>query len=155
MLACGGTNADHLLLWIHNSCKDALLIQLKKKKEQSTKMQRFFLTSVQQDILCRSPGSIDCDTLLKALKHKCRYVMLEVFGDKAPLGEYMKRMQRLEDIQVRLISSHLCVRDPPQSLAPPDHNSATKTHRFVALCVCITYDRFYAKQIVIQSGTIS
>ena len=39
MLACGGTNADHLLLWIHNSCKDALLIQLKKKKEQSTKMQ--------------------------------------------------------------------------------------------------------------------
>ena len=74
MLACGGTNADHLLLWIHNSCKDALLIQLKKKKEQSTKMQRFFLTSVQQDILRRSPGSIDCDTLLKALKHKCRYV---------------------------------------------------------------------------------
>ena len=98
MLACGGTNADHLLLWIHNSCKDALLIQLKKKKEQSTKMQRFFLTSVQQDILCRSP--IDRDTLLKALKHKCKYVMLEVFGGKAPLGEYVKRMQRLEDMHM-------------------------------------------------------
>ena len=79
-------------------------------------MQRFFVTSVQQDILGRSP--IDRDTLLKALKHKCKYVMLEVFGGKAPLGEYVKRMQRLEDIQVRLISSHLCVRDPPQSLAP-------------------------------------
>ena len=26
--------------------------------------------------------------LLKALKHKCKYVMLEVFGGKAPLGEY-------------------------------------------------------------------
>ena len=79
-------------------------MQLKKKKEQSTKMQRFFLTSVQQDILCRSP--IDRDTLLKALKHKCKYVMLEVFAGKAQLGEYMQRMQRLEYMHVRLISSH-------------------------------------------------
>jgi hypothetical protein len=83
-----------------STTKDALLVQLKKKKEQSTKMQRFFLTSVQQDILCRSPRSIDRDTLLKALKHKCKYVMLEVFGGKAPLGEYVKRMQRLEDMHM-------------------------------------------------------
>eukprot|EP00966_Prymnesium_polylepis_P032150 748159-Prymnesium_polylepis.2 len=48
----------------------------------------------------RSPRSIDRDTLLKALKHKCKYVMLEVFGGKAPLGEYVKRMQRLEDMHM-------------------------------------------------------
>ena len=102
-----------------STTKDALLVQLKKKKEQSTKMQRFFLTSVQQDILCRSP--IDRDTLLKALKHKCKYVMLEVFAGKAQLGEYMQRMQRLEYMHVRLISSHPMSRSathPPAAPAP-------------------------------------
>ena len=102
-----------------STTKDALLVQLKKKKEQSTKMQRFFLTSVQQDILCRSP--IDRDTLLKALKHKCKYVMLEVFAGKAQLGEYMQRMQRLEYMHVGLISSHPMSRStthPPAAPAP-------------------------------------
>ena len=100
-----------------STTKDALLVQLKKKKEQSTKMQRFFLTSVQQDILCRSP--IDRDTLLKALKHKCKYVMLEVFAGKAQLGEYMQRMQRLEYMHVRLISSHPMSRSATHPPAAP------------------------------------
>ena len=100
-----------------STTKDALLVQLKKKKEQSTKMQRFFLTSVQQDILCRSP--IDRDTLLKALKHKCKYVMLEVFAGKAQLGEYMQRMQRLKYMHVRLISSHPMSRSATHPPAAP------------------------------------
>lgn len=102
MLVSGGTNADRWRLWIHSSCKSGLLHNL-KRKEGSTTLSRFFIGHDQSDILCKSPGTIDRDTLLRALKLSTRYVMLETFGDKAPLQDYMERMKVLEDMQVLLV----------------------------------------------------